>query len=92
MAKLAGKTITKVEAAEYDNLSDGESVDEIYRITFADGNILYLVVEAGDCPQYSTIGEVAANGNGNYNFGCYGNSGKFIKQFHEIKEGEEYDD
>lgn len=59
MHGLVGKTVVKVEAGEYDDLGDGRSIHEVYRITFTSGEVLHLMAEDGDAEdQYATIGEV----------------------------------
>jgi len=64
LASLIGQTIVDIEVTEYDHLNDGERVDELYRITLADGKQLHFLCDGGDCAHYGTINEVKLNEQG----------------------------
>lgn len=55
LASLIGQTIEDVEVVDYDHLGDDERVDELYRITLADGRKLHFLVDGGDCSHYGSI-------------------------------------
>ena len=55
LANLVGETIADVEVVDYDHLGDGERVDELYRITLADGRKLHFLVDGGDCSHYGSV-------------------------------------
>ena len=52
---LIGKTINKIVVSEVDFNGDRHRVHEVLRITFSDGNIIHLICDGGDGPQFSTL-------------------------------------
>ena len=74
LKKLIGKTITKIDVAEWNNTSEeGRSVSQVFRFTMSDGMKLYFMAEDGDAEdQYSTLGEIELDADGlpSNNGGC----------------------
>jgi hypothetical protein len=66
LEKLVGKTIAKIDVAEWNNTSEeGRSVSQVFRFTMSDGTKLYFMAEDGDAEdQYSTLDEVEIDANG----------------------------
>ncbi|MCK4650460.1 hypothetical protein KAT36_04490 [Candidatus Pacearchaeota archaeon] len=61
---LIGKTIRDIEVVDYDWLGEGSRVDELYRITCNDGEVLHFVCDGGDCSHYGSISPAELDSDG----------------------------
>lgn len=64
LEQLIGKKIARIEVAEYDQYSDNERVDQIYRFIMDDGSSLHFMVDGGDCGHYGTFNPISVDENG----------------------------
>ena len=64
LADLIGKKVTDIEVVDYDHLGDGVRVDELYRITCDDGQVLHFLCDGGDCSHYGSISPVTLDEDG----------------------------
>lgn len=87
--KLVGKTIARIDVAEYDRNLDERCVLEVIRFTCTDGAVLHFMAEDGDSEdQYSILSEVKMTPAGLPDEG----DGKWLKKFHPAPSIEDDDD
>lgn len=85
LADLIGKTIKDIKVVDYDHLY-GERVDELYRVTCADGEVLHFLCDGGDCSHYGSISPVTLDDNGKVEGRYSPDIAEYLGKFKSLKE------